>query len=364
MISRIFHPIGQGAFYSERHPGFNMVYDCGNLKDTGLADKVVRQSFMPSDEVDVLFVSHFDFDHISKIHTLKNHVKDIKTVVLPLLHNDERILLTNIYRILGFSNLTLISDPASYFGESTTIISVASAESDREINSNGVDLNGLISTDIASGTALRSSTNQYDWVFIPFNHLSQVRNSVLETELKNAGFDVLKLKSDANYTVAQVSNARTRRQIKDIYNRLDGKINQNSMLLYSGCTSDLIVSIAWSHSEMPRSLYHCCYECDFERVSCVYTGDTDLNVVDIKSIYSKYWKYVGTIQIPHHGDLKSFNPNILEKHSIACPISVGINNGYGHPSYDVISQILNRNAFPLQVTERLDSGAVQTIDIY
>jgi hypothetical protein len=45
MIQRIFHPIGQGAFYSERHENINIVYDCGNWKNTKLADRVVKQSF-------------------------------------------------------------------------------------------------------------------------------------------------------------------------------------------------------------------------------------------------------------------------------------------------------------------------------
>ena len=29
LIERIFHTIGQGAFYSEKHDNFNIVYDCG-----------------------------------------------------------------------------------------------------------------------------------------------------------------------------------------------------------------------------------------------------------------------------------------------------------------------------------------------
>ena len=74
MIQRIFHPIGQGAFYTEKHPDFNIVYDCGIIqysKHTQLADEVVKNSFNPKSEIDILFISHFDFDHISKIKVLK-----------------------------------------------------------------------------------------------------------------------------------------------------------------------------------------------------------------------------------------------------------------------------------------------------
>ena len=30
---RMFHSIGQGAFYSERHDGYNIVYDCGGMEE-------------------------------------------------------------------------------------------------------------------------------------------------------------------------------------------------------------------------------------------------------------------------------------------------------------------------------------------
>ncbi len=80
MIQRKFHTIGQGAFYSERHENFNIVYDCGTewknrAKKT--LDRVITQSFSEDDTIDILFISHFDYDHVSKIHTLKEHVKEI-----------------------------------------------------------------------------------------------------------------------------------------------------------------------------------------------------------------------------------------------------------------------------------------------
>ena len=70
-ITRIFHPVGQGAFYSERHTigneNFNIVYDCGSLSSK--IDSVV-QDFADQNEIDVLFISHFDQDHVNKIKLL------------------------------------------------------------------------------------------------------------------------------------------------------------------------------------------------------------------------------------------------------------------------------------------------------
>lgn len=123
MIERIFHTVGQGAFYSEKHENFNIVYDCGtewkNRADKTI-DKTIKQSFKKDDEIDILFISHFDYDHVSKIKTLKDHVKSIKKVVMPLLHNNEKTLLINIYRALNFNILTLINKPEEFFWNRNT----------------------------------------------------------------------------------------------------------------------------------------------------------------------------------------------------------------------------------------------------
>ncbi len=127
MIKRIFHPIGQGAFYSERHENFNIVYDCGNWKNTKLADKVVRQAFSKDEVIDILFISHFDYDHVNKIKTLNDHTR-IKKVIMPLLHDNEKNLLINFYRALDFDILTLIENPQEFFGQETQIVTIEPSE--------------------------------------------------------------------------------------------------------------------------------------------------------------------------------------------------------------------------------------------
>lgn len=99
------------------------------------------------------------------------------------------------------------------------------------------------------------------------------------------------------------------------------------------------------------------------RVACLYTGDGDLNKVDVRTIYRKYWDLIGTIQIPHHGSLTtSFNENVLEGKQFLCPISVGKNNQYGHPSREVIKKIHLHNSCPILVTEDVDSKFIEIIE--
>lgn len=359
MIQRIFHPVGQGAFYSERHGSFNIVYDCGNWRNTKLSDKVVKQSFDKNEVIDILFISHFDFDHVSKISTLKKHVKGIKKVILPLLHDNEKILLTSIYRVLNFNILTLINNPQRYFGEKTKIIFVEPPENDESLINDDIEPINIdkIPKNIQSGTKI-TQRNLIDWIFIPFNNVYNQRSRNLKSLFISNKIDIEKFRTDLNYALNK------RPQIKKIYNKLNGKINQNSMLLYSG---PLQVKKYHRHcfiGDWPRHFHyyfdcHCYYN---DKVACVYTGDADLNITNIKTIFRSYWNNVGTIQVPHHGDINTFNSQVVKDKNYCCPISVGVNNSYGHPSSKVIVEILSKHSCPILVTEKLDSMFIEIIE--
>ena len=94
-VIRTFHPVGQGAFYSERfyedggaEAKYNIVYDCGTSWGSIIrAKKVVTQAFDKKDVIDYLFISHLDYDHISLVRTLIDSVRCVKNIVLPLSKN-------------------------------------------------------------------------------------------------------------------------------------------------------------------------------------------------------------------------------------------------------------------------------------
>ncbi len=372
MIKRIFHPIGQGAFYSERHENFNIVYDCGNWKNTKLADKVVRQAFLKDEVVDILFISHFDYDHVNKIKTLNDHTR-IKKVIMPLLHDNEKNLLINFYRALDFNILTLIENPQEFFGQETQIVTIEPSENNEvpiSDNIEPIDIDDINTEKISSGSVLRKNFNNYEWIFIPYNYRYYNRNTELEDLLSKAGFDVDKLKIDSKYTINEIIS--NRKKIKDIYTKVSGNINQNSMLLYSGlnclhsnCKQEaLYFDYPYRYFRCNEKFHHIRWHRmarTRNRVSCIYTGDANLNIVKIKSIFSKFWKSVGTIQIPHHGDIKSFDNSVLDDKYYWCPVSVGEKNSYGHPSSKVISEILSQDSCPILVTENLSSGFIEHI---
>lgn len=223
MISRIFHPIGQGAFYSELHRGFNIVYDCGNWKKTTLSGHVVSQSFTADDVIDILFISHFDWDHISRIDTLRDTVKKIKCVIMPLLHDDEKIFITNIHRVLGFSSSTLVNKPHKFFGEDVKIVYVEPYEKQESFEDDIREIDKINSSSIKSGTQISLGHSDYNWMFIPFNIENLSRSKLFENDIVSAGFDLEKLRSVPSYTIKKSKQLLKKTRLKKYTIQLEEK---------------------------------------------------------------------------------------------------------------------------------------------
>lgn len=72
-FKRIFHPVGHGAFFTEQFYDdygnllFNVVYDCGTKTSNVNTDTLFTNTFPKGSHIDILFISHFDDDHISGI---------------------------------------------------------------------------------------------------------------------------------------------------------------------------------------------------------------------------------------------------------------------------------------------------------
>lgn len=69
IVSRIIHPVGQGAFYTERistnGKTYNVVYDCGSgcrKNPTSVLKREIASYYTKEDTIDILFISHFDND--------------------------------------------------------------------------------------------------------------------------------------------------------------------------------------------------------------------------------------------------------------------------------------------------------------
>ena len=97
-VTRTIQPIGQGGFYTEIFEIPNqkgeistrcVVYDCGSA--TRSEPKKTIESALPDDydlDIDILFISHFDDDHVNGLAELtKKH--RIKRLVIPQIQGYE-----------------------------------------------------------------------------------------------------------------------------------------------------------------------------------------------------------------------------------------------------------------------------------
>lgn len=353
-ITRVFHPIGQGAFYTERHHdiNINVVYDCGEWKSSHPSGaKLVKNSFPKGASIDILFISHFDFDHVSLIETLKTEFA-IKTCIMPLLHPNEIAILLSYYETIGNKiSGAIIGDPHGFFGKSTKIIYI---ESEYEENADPIELDQLNDNQkIKSGKPIKLK----DWIYVPYNkNYNTVHDKLGEKFLANK-LDYAAFTKDISYS------SKHRSKIRTIYNSLPKGINFNSMLIYSGPAIRNCHIIRHFHGKSSLCFYHWMWPAfDDTNAGCIYTGDADLTEIDICSIFNKYWKNMGTIQIPHHGDRDSFDELLLKKQChFIFPISYGTKNTYGHPSNQLTTSIVGNNSTPVFINENADSIYIQIL---
>lgn len=387
-FTRTFHPVGQGVFYTEIHwtngHQFRVVYDCGSAKSQDWLRQRIESGIGKNPTVDLLFISHFDKDHISGIKFLNP-----KTIVIPFF-SDEELILLDLHNLVYRTAIQtdFIRNLRSQFNGRLIEILPMLEEMRIEGLERPVDIEeipGSADNRFQSGTVLGPSRQFPNWIYIPFNpNLNQRIFQNFKTALLDAGLDFGKLKNhESDYVVSHL------KEIKKAFKKV-GKLNDHSMLVYSG---PLPGSWGWNHvREYPR--YRCgyCDYCDYcDRLDCnrrpaaMFTGDILLKVKTgngngvLNRVYSampeELISYISTIQVPHHGsihnyhaDLKSYYDQTTGPVAFEPPmtyvISAGESNTFGHPSWWVIGDLMecgcHRNI--RIVSENPISGLVQDLD--
>ena len=65
-VRRTFHNVGQALFCIEQVGGFTIVYDCGSEDKLGeMVKTAIHRTFKRNDKVDIVFLSHYDRDHVT-----------------------------------------------------------------------------------------------------------------------------------------------------------------------------------------------------------------------------------------------------------------------------------------------------------
>ena len=376
-IVRTFHPVGQGAFFSERFQIWkpkiethNIVYDCGvcYMKEKQ-AVHVVKQAFAGKDEIDYLFISHLDYDHVSLTYAILHRVKNI---VLPLVSKEELIIAMMFYVVSEESGAAMffreIINRIENDNRRNSVIFVG----DLEYRSSEGETQNVL----ASGTGIEPQWD-YDWVLIPHNVKYHSRRQKLIDELDKlihekefvkeivgqglkpfkTAEELIEKLNERDFAGKVLVMPNLRKTIRRAYASIEGGTNENSLLLYSGPKRGVTrYVIEFCMPERPWG------DCWIAQAACLYTGDSTCDMEDWKKKYAAVWDHIGTMQLPHHGSVESFDVDTYPvDRQYIFPVSFGTYNTYGHPSGKVLAYLMMCDCCIQMVTEMANSRYMQRI---
>lgn len=269
---RFLCPVGQGGFSIEWINGYIIVYDCGSISSPQSIEKCMDRLKKKTDHIDVLFISHFDNDHVNSIQYLLNKVS-VKKAVTPYIP----AVLRTAYGV--YTN-----------GAYTSIMQLFK---DRQVETD----------EIGDGEA-NSKPYLYKglWEWIAKSMITLADFDNVTASLQDKGVVLEELDVNPKYLESQkeiINNT-----FKDVF----GPKGPNSKglivlsqkcrdvktklgLIYQGCE--------WCHKTPSRMASFVS--------SCLYVGDADLknmhNKSDVKGFLKSYRTEASLLlmQIPHHG---------------------------------------------------------------
>lgn len=323
-FKRIVHPVGASAFITETFSDkdkrvFDVVYDCGHTKSkycTKHLKGLIDEHFKYDVVIDILFISHFDADHVNGLSYLieKNHCVQGKTkVYLPLI-DDNRI---DLYDYLNGTFcryvLTLLHQ------KQIQVMFVEPWRKDQNVTL------PMKENSVPSGEPIPLSNNQILWKYIPF-YIQD--NSIIEdfinenySRFESYGWDKF---IEWPKGVKDDLKKRYRKAKSHLYRNADkrvNKINMNSMLLISKRAVALdrvkIIKYNKTYNQLSRKTA----AINITDAACLYTSDAGLAEDEFLDIVFDVLAKTDTkklclFQIPHHGSYRNYNKRFYDKDRI------------------------------------------------
>ncbi len=344
-LKRTFHPIGQGAFYTEvfhveeKNSPFVFVYDCGTETGDESQQKPLSQQideWLQTNnirQISLLCISHFHKDHINGLDHLLRQVRVTKTLI-PMLP-EEVVTLTRIHNFTTPGDFDPVLDKFIedlYYGNNDkesrfgTVIAVRPDDGDlKDQNKDGGKL-------LPQGKGVANGAEQRFlkdiWIYKPFNSIlpsSPIAIKVM-TNIKSRLPQVVK--NDGSLNVRMIMN--------DSFFRLE--LMKEYRKEFKGRGDNLYTLVVESKPADGVNVQPCdiC-------ARCLYFGDFDTSgdKTRLGRLFNTYRDYndIGVVQIPHHGAKGNWKKDML----LGCPrlyvASAGTNNSYHHPSYWVMNEI-------------------------
>lgn len=345
MMHRTFHPVGQGAFYTEEfrsatRPQFTTIYDCGTETAAGVMDIPFSRQIQDfkyrlwNNEIDLLFISHFHEDHIKGLDELLKGTK-VKRLVIPMLTEDA-ILATRIRNLMIYGDDARATDAIiqeiylgngedGRFGEIIAVSpEIGGAEGEERGN---VNMDGMLPKNrkvLLSGEEIVEP--DIFWKYIPFNSIDASDQRAIDfLKLVRQIPDVIEDNGDLN--VDEIVRNK-RKELRSAYKKAMKGGNDNLYTLVVESKPIDGVRVMPSNHDA-----RCIFFGDFEP-----DGGVDVWKRFVK-VYNDYPE-IGLVQVAHHGSQNNWRKEFL--YSLGRRqyiISSGTTNGHHHPSYWVIRDI-------------------------
>lgn len=329
-LTRTFHPVGQGAFYSEtmqddeERQVFNVVYDCGSESGKSGLNREIADYCSIHSEIDALFVSHFHNDHVNGILDLI-HNCNVKRIFIPII-TTEVLIDSFIYNMIEAKAVQNAANAFIRFcveNRQNSVVSIrdfrledipigiySERRKDIEIIETGIELGISIVIDDL-------------WEYIPCNIRNQNAAdfaAAFQQRFQNLFDNFAAIRFDE--IEAYFADAQNFADVRDFYNSFyrNRDRNEQSMVVLS----------------KPVRLAQRSQSC------CLFTGDMPLRrheyLEGMRRYYSSDWCLIETLQSPHHGAAND-NPRDLFDVPRSCVICCGKNNRYRHPGVTTLNNM-------------------------
>jgi len=402
-----FYKAGQGSFYGGRiwhHENdrmYTVVYDCGtspfiagnsqSLNNEIDAFKFSSRNYPHSNDIDLLFISHLDYDHVSGLKRLLTEF-NVKNIVLPYIEkqhrqfflvsfsdndNPDNNLSVEDYSAFIESPNTFIQDNSKetkmYFiySKDKSVIEYLNYDNDNQIED--IYPRGTINTEteeLANQPNVSVYNNnlqffiQRKWEFT--THVKSV-SEIAINNLHNCLKKKLKKKASDNLTLNDLKTFVTenRKEAHKCYTTCIGEINSHGLVLLHGpIRFQHLCGRIYSDCEL-HHFYDDCYHRHFHdgyhfrnnnpiMLGTLLLGDTSIkpanNPIDFPQAFKDKLINVHVVQVPHHGSSKNWDFTEFKNLKIGDSINrwgntvvtvcnFGYGNKYGHPSHEVLNDL-------------------------